>query len=107
VRWFAAFAGLLVISGSVMFLFTTSLLEHLLLWGSALAVALLAVLVWRRPAPDAPQRVVDTSVGTVVLVFGLGTMLAGVPFGLWITLLGVEISALAVFLLVREHRRAA
>jgi hypothetical protein len=70
-------------------------------------VALLAVLLWRRPAADAPQRVPDTSVGTVVLVFGLGTMLAGIPFGLWITLLGVEISALAVFLLVREYRRAA
>jgi drug/metabolite transporter (DMT)-like permease len=107
VRWLAAFAGVLAVVGAVMFLFTTSFLPHALMWGSAVAVALLAMLLWRRPAPDAPQRLPETSVGTVVLVFGAGTMLAGAPFGLWITLLGIEISAVGVFLLVREHRRRA
>lgn len=107
VRWLAAFAGLLGVVGVVMFPFTTAFLPHALIWGAAVAVALLALLLWRRPAPDVPQRLPQASVGTVVLVFGAGTMLAGAPFGLWITLLGIEISAAGVFLLVREHRRRA
>ncbi|MGI8727892.1 MAG: hypothetical protein ACR2K6_09490 [Solirubrobacterales bacterium] len=83
-------------------------LEPALLSGAAvggLAVAALASAVGG--GGKEPRTLPDSSLPTVMVVFGLVMMLNAFAFGLWLALLGAELAGLGAYLLVREMRRGA
>jgi hypothetical protein len=60
---------------------------------------------WRRPEPlERPRMISDSSIGTVVLVLGIAVALVGTTAGLWLALVGGEIVAFGLGILIRELR---
>lgn len=81
-------------------------LEPALLGGAAAGGLLVAALAGAFGGGEgAPRTLPDNSLPTVLVVFGLVVVLNAVAFGLWLALLGAELVALGVYLLVRELRR--
>ena len=88
----------------VLWLWTNDDLQPSLLTGAAAALALLAVYAAiREDAPTGPRRLAQSSLPTVVIVVGLAMMLNGLTFGLFLILIGAEVAALGVALLVAQH----
>ncbi|MGH2994525.1 MAG: hypothetical protein ACRDL1_13470 [Solirubrobacterales bacterium] len=94
----------------VLWLWTTDDLPPALLTGAAVALALIALYAATR-SEDVPhtRHLADSSLPTVVVVFGLAMMLNGLAFGLFLILIGAEVVALGLAGLVLQfvaERRA-
>jgi len=88
----------------VLWLWTNDDLQPSLLTGAAVALALLALYAAvRGERPSGPRRLAQSSLPTVVIVVGLAMMLNGLAFGLFLILIGAEVAALGVALLVAQH----
>jgi hypothetical protein len=76
----------------------------LLFAGGAPALAA-AAYSWRRPVDlERPRLISDSSLGTVVLALGIAIALVGATAGLWLALVGGEIGAFGLGMLLRELR---
>ncbi len=76
----------------------------LLFGGGAPAIAA-AAYAWLRPGSDwEPRLISDSSVGTVLIAIGVSVALVGATAGLWLALIGGEITAFGVGALLRELR---
>ena len=87
----------------VLWLWSSDDLAPSLLTGAAVAMALLAVYVvaGRRRAVES-RRLADASLPTVIVVFGVAMTLNGLEFGLWLILIGAEVTAFGLVMLIRE-----
>ena len=80
----------------------------LVAFGGAAAVAAVASgYLVVRPLPDDPPRTLsDTSASPALIGLGIVLMANGLAFGLWLILIGAEVAAFGLGLLVAERRRA-
>ena len=69
----------------------------LVVWAGAAARAVTAREIDERSLPE-------TSPAPILIATGATLVLNGVAFGLWLFLIGAEIAALGVFVLLRERR---
>ncbi len=77
----------------------------LLLFAGGTPALAAAAYSWRRPGDLERRRLIsDSSMGTVVLVIGIAVALVGTTAGLWLALVGGEIAAFGLGLLIRELR---
>ena len=53
----------------------------------------------------AERRIAETSAAPLLLAAGITVALNGVAFGLWLGLIGAELVAFGLFLLIRDRRR--
>jgi hypothetical protein len=80
----------------------------LIIFGGAAAAAALAAgyLVVRPPREDPPRSLADASAAPPLIAAGLVLAANGLAFGLWLVLIGAELAAFGVGLLVAELRRS-
>jgi hypothetical protein len=94
----------------LLWLWTSDDLPPALLTGATVALALVALYTATRSEDAPPTRhLADSSLPTVVIVFGLAMMLNGLAFGLFLILIGAEVVALGLAGLVIQfvaERRA-
>jgi Na+/H+ antiporter NhaD/arsenite permease-like protein len=88
----------------VLWLWTNDDLQPSLLTGAAASLVILAAY-WtlRGEEPTGPRRLAQSSLPTVIVVIGLAMMVNGLTFGLFLILIGAEVAALGVALLVAQH----
>jgi hypothetical protein len=80
----------------------------LILFGGAAAAAALAAgyLLVRPPGTDPPRTLADTSAAPPLIAAGIVFAANGLAFGLWLVLIGAELAAFGLGLLVAELRRS-
>src|SRR5436189_4627115 len=80
----------------------------LVAFGGAVSVAALAALylVLRPPRADPPRSLTDVSLAPPLIAVGIVLAANGLAFGLWLVLIGAELGALGLGLLLAELRRA-
>ena len=102
--WMGALALWIGTLSLVLWLWTSDDLAPALLTGTAVALALFAL--YAATAGEAPgtRRLAESSLPTVVLVFGLAMALNGLAFGLFLILIGAEVAALGLAGLVLQLR---
>jgi hypothetical protein len=87
----------------LLWLWTTDDLAPALLTGGAVALVLIALYALVVSEPPTQRRVAESSLPTVVIVFGLTMMANGLAFGLFLILIGAEVVALGVAGLVLQQ----
>jgi hypothetical protein len=98
-----AFWGLLnVVLSSLMFVFTTDLMSHVVYWAANVFVFIAAAIAWFAHEP--PRRVIpDASAGVFALALA-GTFFAlGLGIGSWALFVGGSLLLVAVVLLALER----
>jgi hypothetical protein len=101
--WIGGFGLLMGALSLMLWLWGGDRLFPALLTGAAVSMALLALyIVAGGTRTIESRRLADSSLPTVVLVFGLAMMLNGLEFGLWLILIGGEVAVFGLVLLVRE-----
>lgn len=101
----AVWGGMLAVLSLGLALWSPPQYTWALLAGAALA---LAPLGWIMLVPggrsDEPRPVPETSLPTVVVAAGIAVVVLGLAAGPWLVVIGAELLALGVFVLVRELR---
>jgi hypothetical protein len=88
----------------MLWIWTPALLPPALLSYAAAGWMAIALGIAIRGAPrDAGRAVLESSVATVLVAFGLAVSLTGLAFGLWLVLIGGEIVLLGLAGLVAEE----
>jgi hypothetical protein len=100
--WIGVWTVLNVVLSSLLFVFTTDLMTHVVYW---LAIAwLLPVIGIALLARDAGRRALpQASGGSVVLALGMAFLALGAGLGLWAALCGAALGVVGVVLLVTER----
>jgi hypothetical protein len=98
-----AFWGVLnVVLSTLMFVFTTDLMSHVVYWLANVYVFVVAVLAWRARNPD--RRVVpEASAGVFALAVAMTFMALGAGIGSWALFVGAAVLFLAVVVLGLER----
>ncbi len=80
----------------------------LVAFGGAAAAAALAAgfLAARPPSADPPRVLADTSAAPPLIGAGIVFAANGLAFGLWLVLIGAELAAFGLGLLIAELRRS-
>lgn len=103
--WMAILAAWIGGWSLVMWLWSDDELQPALLTGAAGVFGLVA-LYWAIASaeqPSKPRRLAQSSLPTVLVVVGFAMAVNGLVFGLFLILIGVEVAALGVGLLVAQH----
>jgi hypothetical protein len=80
-------------------------LTPLLLLGGAVPAAGAGAYALRRPEPIRGARLItDSSVATVIVAVGVAVAMVGITAGLWLALVGAEITAFGLGGVLRELR---
>lgn len=88
----------------VLWLWTNDYLQPALLTGAAGALALIAGYdALRAGGSAAPRRLAQSSLPTVLVVIGVAMMANGLTFGLFLILIGAQVAAFGIALLVAQH----
>jgi hypothetical protein len=83
-------------------------IQWVMLGGAAAAALLTGAAIWRvggrRSPPGASQLITSESAASAVLAVGLGILLVGASFGLFLLLIGAGVSVAGLGGLIREER---
>jgi hypothetical protein len=99
-----AFWGLLnIVLSTLMFVFTTDLMSHVVYWlaNAFVIVMALAALMSREREPGR-RRITEASGGTLALASAIAFFAIGAAIGSWAAFVGSALLALAVVLLAME-----
>jgi hypothetical protein len=99
----AAWGAMLIVLALVLVAFEPSEYPWALLVGSALALAPFGAIMLL-PGRDRDRSLPDMSLATVVVAAGIALIALGLAAGPWLVVIGVEVLALGLFLLIRELR---
>jgi hypothetical protein len=101
--WIGVLALWVGILSGILWFWSGDKLAPALLSGAAVGIGGIALAQALNP-PQAPVRrvIAMSSASTVVVAFGLAMTLNGLAFGLWLILIGAEVTAFGLFGLVRE-----
>jgi hypothetical protein len=100
-----AFWGVLnVVLSTLMFVFTTDLMSHVVYWlANAFVFVIAVVALLSREHEPGRRRIPEASGGTLTLVGALAFLGIGAAVGLWAALIGSALLVLAAVLLTMER----